>query len=168
MSDNDLPTTPKALSRAIIRSEKTADAFELIKEGKSYRDIARELDISPETARKYVKEAMESLAEAEHATAAGYRSLLIERNNLARKGLYPGVKAGDPAAVNAWIKLNQEEAKLFGLYAPDKFLKNSSDKPINIINIVSELQGMPELLGNAQNIIEGIVRDGVSEDEDED
>lgn len=107
-------------SRKITAAERRILALDLRKQGESYRAIAAALGVAPQTAFNDVKKALTQLAKKQNLITAQYRQLQLERINMARVAIATQVIAGDLPAVDRWIKLNDQESKLFGLNEPDK------------------------------------------------
>lgn len=99
-------------------SNRRQRALELRKKGDTYREIGKALNVSHTTAAKDVKAALEELQRVERLRTEEYRQLMAERINMARKSLVDKVMNGDEKAIDRWIRLNEQEIKLFGLNEP--------------------------------------------------
>lgn len=101
-------------------AERRQQALELRKQGYSYRAIGRVLEVSHQTAANDVKAALAELDKIERLEASEMRRLMAERIDMARHAIAVEVISGNMGAVDRWIKLNEQEAKLFGLNEPEK------------------------------------------------
>lgn len=115
----DPVTRARNAQTAAEAAERRAQIWELYKVGTSARAIARVMDLSPSTVlgaikrvvQEYDRQAMHSAKILKRVQLEQYRDWLMNMQRLLR--------AGDPAAVRAAVRVNQEIAKLFGLYAPE-------------------------------------------------
>lgn len=101
-------TSPKAIERRHNMNE----ALRLRARGKLYREIAEELGCSEGTAHGWVSDAM---AEIPRESAETVFHIELDRLDMAQKALLPGVEAGDPKSIEAWLKIHDKRVKLFHL-----------------------------------------------------
>lgn len=95
-------------------------ALDLRKQGYSYRQIAKRLEISLGLAYKYIQDELDALAQMKSESADGIRQLELERIDMLMKGLAPMAQVGHIGAVNAYLNCMERRAKLLGLDAPVK------------------------------------------------
>jgi len=98
-------------------AERHVRAFELRKQGYSYRRIAVGLGVSATTVHADVRSVLAELAELRLESAAEYVTMELERLDIAQQALYQHMSSGDPQIVNAWIKVSESRRKLLGLDA---------------------------------------------------
>lgn len=92
--------------------------------GGTYRRIARELGISAATVRRDLQRAYRDiLQDTPEDMTARQRSILLDIT----RANYPAAMSGDKDAASTIIKALEQEAKLFGLYAPTRVLAGVSD-----------------------------------------
>lgn len=109
----------KTLEKAeIIKRQQFA--LQLKQDGWSYRAIGEKLGVDHTTAYKDVKNAVNELNNLKLDSAEDYREIELARLDMLTKGLEPMARVGNPMAVNAYIKVMEQRAKLLGLYAPTK------------------------------------------------
>lgn len=116
-------TSPKAIERRHNMNE----ALRLRARGKLYREIAAELGCSEGTAHGWVSDAM---AEIPRESAETVFHIELDRLDMAQKALLPGVEAGDPKSIEAWLKIHDKRVKLFHL---DKVHGTGDDTGDNVI-----------------------------------
>lgn len=103
-----------------MRRERAAKALDLRIAGASYRQIARQLDISLAAAYADVQQELGRLDTLNGEKAERLRDLEARRLDMWTLALAPGIKAGDPRAIVAAVRLMERRARLFGLDAPTK------------------------------------------------
>lgn len=128
-------------------TERRVKALELRKRGASYRDIGEALGVTHTTAASDVKKALDQLNKQEAATAEQYRRLMAERINVARLAIAHMVMQGNFMAVDRWLKLNEQEIKLYGLNEPEVLKLGLTDETTQYL---MELQAVME--ANGQHI----------------
>ncbi|KKL05285.1 hypothetical protein LCGC14_2607560 [marine sediment metagenome] len=158
--------TGKREDAALIkRMERRHAVLEFRKQGLSYRVIAGKLEeagidsVSHQTVKTDCKTALAELAADNMETTEELRQLMLERHDMALEGLHKRVADGDPQAVNAFIAVNKEIAKLTGLYAPERRDTRNWNLSINFAEAVNMLKAADEKL-KATSIIDGEVVDG--------
>lgn len=109
-----------AAAREIEIATRRADALKYRQWGMSYRAIAKKLDISHAQAARDVNDALRALNDEVKEEAALLKILVVERINMARLAIAEAVTYGDLKALDRWIRLNEQEIKLYGLDAPQK------------------------------------------------
>lgn len=110
-------------------------------DGLSYRAIGAKLGVDHAQAFRDVKSAINELNNLKLDTAEDYRSLELARLDMLTKGLEPMAAVGNPLAVNAYVKVMEQRAKLLGLYAPEK-------KDINVKDLSKMSDAELEALAN--------------------
>lgn len=99
---------------AIEREYRRAEALELRKQGFSYREIARQLGVSLDTAHTDVKEAMAAIAREPAETVVELE--LARYDEIQQKLRTAILEAGDLDRVTQWIQVSNQRAKILGLY----------------------------------------------------
>jgi DNA-binding CsgD family transcriptional regulator len=121
-------TNPIQAQRAAY-TERRVKVLELAKAGASFRQIARALNVSHETARKDLAAVMDALKQEQIAGAEELRAMELERLNMAMAGIAQRVRQGDLGAIDRWIKLCESRRKLLGLDAATKVDHRWDRKP---------------------------------------
>jgi hypothetical protein len=98
-------------------AERHVRAFELRKQGYSYRRIGVALGVSAKTVHADVRGVLAELAETRLESAAEYVTMELEHLDIAQQALYQHMSSGDPQIINAWIKVSESRRKLLGLDA---------------------------------------------------
>lgn len=99
------------------RLERRARAMHLRNRGLSYEKIADELNVSTDTVARDIRAGLRAiLREPAEEMVSNQRSILRD----IQKAMYPYMVAGDEKAADRIIKTLDHEAKLFGLYAPER------------------------------------------------
>jgi hypothetical protein len=93
-------------------------ALELRKQGRSYREIGRELGVDVHTAHADVGAELHALRETAVSDATELRALELERLDAMHAGLSPHIRRGNPPAVTAAVRVAERRARLLGLDAP--------------------------------------------------
>ena len=97
---------------------RTGKALDLRIAGGSYRQIARQLEVSEGTAYTDVQEELGRLDALTGEKAERLRDLEARRLDLLTVSLAPRIEAGDPRAILAAVHIMERRAKLFGLDSP--------------------------------------------------
>jgi hypothetical protein len=108
-------------------AERPIRAFELRKQGYSYREIGAALGVSHKTAHEDVQRVLAELATLRQASAAEYVDLELERLDMAQQALAVHLETGDPQIINSWVKVSESRRKLLGLDAPQKIAATNPD-----------------------------------------
>jgi hypothetical protein len=98
-------------------AERRVRAFELRKAGRSYREIARTLACDVHTVHGDVVAELDAVRERTVEHAGELRELELQRCDAMTEGLWPGIRAGHPAAVVAGVRVGERRARLLGLDA---------------------------------------------------
>lgn len=118
-------------------AERRVKAFNLRKAGATYRDIAKQLEVTHATIVQDIKAVMKELQKTQLEEAADYRSLELERLDAMQVQLWPQANKGNHGAVDRVLRIMERRAKLLGLDAPAKsqvaLEKLSNDELIRII-----------------------------------
>ncbi|MDW8293627.1 MAG: hypothetical protein RML84_11095 [Anaerolineae bacterium] len=88
--------------------------------GASYREIAAQLGVSHEAARKLVQKALEQVSDVSDELRAELRKLELERLDALLRSLWHKVVAGKESAINTALRIMERRAKLAGLDTADK------------------------------------------------
>lgn len=111
--------------RSAAASERRMKVLSFWNAGVPYNKIAEQLGISLSTVGQDIKLGLREAVQ--HSTdQIVARQLTVLRD--IRKGCYQGVLSGDPQAASTMIKALEHEAKLFGLYAPQRIAISVSDE----------------------------------------
>lgn len=125
---------PRTAQTSLQRAEKTEQAVSLVREGKSYRQIAEALDISVGTAHNYVKAALKEIPVQEASDLRTIEHLRLEHLWEQVLGRIESckVEAFDAEGTSMFVyvdvdrhieaarKLSESKRKLFGLDAPQQ------------------------------------------------
>lgn len=109
-----------AKSRRIIAAERKAQALTLALAEASYQQIADQIGVTRARAHQIVKEALAEIAAEADGKARTLRSKTLGRNNRVIQNLYTRALKGDIKAADAMHKLQDQNAKLTGAFAPTK------------------------------------------------
>jgi hypothetical protein len=101
------------------RLTRAHQALELRIAGGTYRQIAGQLAVNERTAYYDVQAALASLDAVAKEKAERLRDLEAARLDRLTVALAAGIKAGDPRAILAAVRIMERRAKLFGLDAPN-------------------------------------------------
>jgi hypothetical protein len=108
----------KTSPRRIEAAQKQKQSLELRMAGASFDQIGQALGYSsPSSAYRAV---MAALAKVPEPEVKSYRIVNVERLNKLRLNNWQSAQNGDPKAIEVELKIQQEEARLLGLYAPTK------------------------------------------------
>lgn len=80
------------------------------------RRIAERVNLSPTAVSNRINRILDEISLETHQQAEQYRTMEVERCNLAAVEIYKGVKTGDPKMIKLWhdnIKLRSELLQLF-------------------------------------------------------
>jgi hypothetical protein len=88
--------------------------------GATYRQIAAQLDVSESTAYEDVQDELGRLDTVATKKAERLRELEARRLDVLTLALSPGIRAGEPRAIVAAVRVMERRARLFGLDAPQK------------------------------------------------
>lgn len=101
--------------------------LELRRKGKTYRDIAAQLNISVSTAHQHVSAAIASIKQESNETAEQIVALELERLDKALLALEDKILDGDAKAIEVMIKLQDRRARYCGLDSPTKIAPTTPD-----------------------------------------
>jgi orotate phosphoribosyltransferase-like protein len=101
-------------------AERRVKAFELRKKGNNYREIAKELGVSPATIVLDVKAVLNQLAKEQQKEAADYKALELDRLETLQIKMWELAEKGDHGAVDRVLRIMERRARLLGLDAPTK------------------------------------------------
>ena len=112
-----MPRVPKALT-----ADRELKAIELRKAGLTYEQIGAAVGISHEGARKAVLRVLSRLVAFTHEEATALREIQLLRINDMRKSVWAQARTGHLASIDRVIRLDEREAKLTGIDAPERTL----------------------------------------------
>ena len=104
--------------------------------------IAEALGVSTATISRDIRALEAQWREEAACDIAATLGEMISRHHVLRKGLATAARAGDVQAVKATLAIDAEDAKLMGLYAPERReIAGTNDTPLKIIieNIGAEV-----------------------------
>lgn len=125
------PPRNRPVGEDAARRERATKALDLRIAGASYRQIARQLDIADATAYADVQEELGQLDAGNREKAERLRDLEARRLDQLTIALQPGIRAGEPRAILAAVRIMERRARLFGLDAPTK-LAGPEGEPMSI------------------------------------
>jgi DNA-binding CsgD family transcriptional regulator len=99
-------------------SDRAAKALDLRIAGATYRQIGTQLAVSEKTAYLDVQAELARLDAVIKGKAERLRDLEARRLDTLTVALAPGIRASDPRAVMAAVRVMERRARLFGLDAP--------------------------------------------------
>lgn len=99
-----------------------AKALALKLKGWTYQEIADELDVAKSSAYDAVQRALTTEIGDQQENRDRYRAEQVAQCDVALKGLYAKVEAGDPRAIDSWVRVLDRKAKVLGLDAPLKLV----------------------------------------------
>ncbi|MCK4302686.1 MAG: hypothetical protein KAY24_00415 [Candidatus Eisenbacteria sp.] len=118
--------------------------------GHSYREVAAEFGVSLATAYRDVQIALKTHAKLEAKLAADHLRLELHRLDVAQEAIWSKVEDGGLGAVQTYISLSAQRAKLLALYAPTEVLIAGPDGG----PIVMEVDGGEKTLARVLAILE--------------
>ena len=122
----------------IQRADRRADCLRMRNRGMTYSAIGEALGISPETVSRDIQRGLKAiLREPAEDMVATQRTILRD----IRASMYPYMLAGDEKAADKILKTLDHEAKLFGLYAPERVSINGGNEDFasTAIQLMNEL-----------------------------
>ena len=128
--------------------------WEMYKECRSIREIARVNGMSPNTVGKDIKSFISTLREAGLRHVEEYRYVQTERIQSAIEAIWPRVLEGRTDAIGSLVRLLEREARLLGLDAPTKVDITAKIKAMALDEGVNE--------NEAVGIAEGVYREIVA------
>jgi hypothetical protein len=100
--------------------DRAVKALDLRIAGATYRQIGAQLGVSESTAYLDVQEELGRLDTVATKKAERLRDLEARRLDVLTVALAPGIRAGEPRAIVAAVRVMERRARLFGLDAPQK------------------------------------------------
>jgi hypothetical protein len=110
------PGTSYTSPRALRLRQRRARALDYRLQGRSYKAIGEAMKIHPSTAQDYVIHCMQDFVPRDKAEAV--LQLELERLDQMQASVYEQAASGDIAAIEVCLKIQNQRAKLLGLY-PD-------------------------------------------------
>lgn len=107
-----------AAGLAIVQRREKVAKFKLA--GWTVRDIAGHLKCSVGTVQSDIDAAYAAAEDNAEAYIKREKAISLARLEVANKGIWPGVEAGDLDAVDRLVKLESRRAKTIGFDAPEK------------------------------------------------
>ena len=104
----------------IAKTQRQTEALELRVKHYSYREIAKELNVSSATAYKLVKSAYKKDMEKNEETSHESRKFEIESIMSVLKSIMPMVEENDLGAIETYVKLMKHLSSLTGSQMPTK------------------------------------------------
>jgi len=111
--------------------DRMAKALDLRIAGATYSQIGRQLEVSEKTAYLDVQAGLGRLDTVTKQKAERLRDLEARRLDQLTLALAPGIRAGDPRAIVAAVRVMERRARLFGLDAPQQ-LAGPAGEPVPI------------------------------------
>jgi len=109
-------------------------ALSMRKQGYYYTNIAERLGITEGRAYQMVTEEMNRLKNERHESAESMRILHLHQMDDMINTLWPEVIKGKTAAMDRILKIQERQAKLLGMDAPEKQqVEGNKDKPIEVV-----------------------------------
>lgn len=132
-----MPGESKTSSRRIQAAYRQKQALALRLGGASFEQIAVTLGYAdPSGAYRSVMAALQKVPAVE---ARAMRKLNIERLNQMRLGNWKNAVQGDKDSIASEIDIEQEEAKLLGLYAPQKTaLTTAAGEDVSLVDLIRQ------------------------------
>jgi len=109
------------------KAETKKQAVMLRKSGRTHRQIAAQLNKSPGWICKLLKEAVEDYNKETAAEVEELRAWEGQRLDQMLQGIWPQVINGHLGAIDRALRVIQERARLYGLYAPSKVAPTNPD-----------------------------------------
>jgi hypothetical protein len=135
-STTTIRASQSAHRRRCPRRERVGHALDLRIADGSYRQIARRLNIADAT----VQHELGRLDALNREKAERLRDLEAHRLDRLTISLQSGIRAGDPRAILAAVRIMERRAKLFGLDAPTK-VAGADGEPMSIRLVHEQLKG---------------------------
>ena len=107
-------------------AELRAHVFQCYRQGLSLPEIAAELNIGLAVARKHLAAALVANAEL---TMDMRREMEDARLDMAQIAIWESVQAGDPKAIDLFLKLHDRRVKLWGLVTASRSTSQASKAP---------------------------------------
>lgn len=100
-------------------AERRTQVFALRLSGASYRQIGKQLGITPDTAWRDVTAVLKELQERSLKTADLYRTLELERLDTMLLSIMTQVRNGNLSAIDRALRISDQRCKLLGLNRPE-------------------------------------------------
>ncbi|MDI6898856.1 MAG: helix-turn-helix domain-containing protein [Methanolinea sp.] len=144
----------KTSKRSLVSEEKRQRALDLRRAGVPYRDIAREIGVSPGQAYKYVVSGLRQIRERNAELAEDVRTLERLRLDNLFQHAFNAVLQGDLSAIDRCIKVMDRRARMDGLDAPSRSEVTASltstpewiELRTKILNVLEKFPGAKEQL----------------------
>lgn len=123
-------------------AERRLQAFELRKQGATYRAIGRALQCGERTAWRDVMGRLQELAKLEEPAREGVKRLELERLDMLLVGHMPRAAAGDDKSARIVLQVVELRARLHGLLS-DHGMPLGADQPRPVTPLIWIFEGMP-------------------------
>jgi hypothetical protein len=113
--------TMKTRANKLTAAEKRIKAVQLRQQGMTLEQISNQLSINTTIASKYLREALEELADEQYTDTEDYRTLQMLRLEGLLSLVWEKAAGGDLNAVDKARQLIDQMSRLMNLYQPTKF-----------------------------------------------
>lgn len=137
------PRRDRTSAKQIEHAEKRYQALQLRKAGASYRDIARQMEVSTATAFYWVEQEMKAVPAEDAVTL---RQQEVERLDRLQQAVWTNALKGDVPSVNTAVGIIDRRAKLLGLDAPQQV-------QVGVANV--------DISGTAERILKAVESGGI-------
>jgi len=129
------PTTPCNLEAV----SKDAQCLELRRLGVSYEDISERTGLAPSTVYLAVKRALKKLNDECLEMAEEVRTLELQRLDSMYLSLARRIQAGDLAAIQTALKIQERRARYLGLDLQEKPMEGAPEQVIFVLRALAEI-----------------------------
>ena len=134
-------TGTSAYAQARVRQAK---ALELRLAGYSYRRIAQELGVNVSTAHRYVRKALQEVAERTQESAEQVLQIELQRLDELLRAVWERATSGDKSAIHTALRIMATRHKLLGLEAPSSVHVEHSGETAVVFKWVDPTDGTTE------------------------
>jgi hypothetical protein len=144
----------KTRTNKLTAAEKRIKAVQLRQQGMNLEQISNQLSMNVNITSKYLREALDELADEQYTDTEDYRTLQMLRLEGLLSLVWEKVAGGDLNAVDKARQLIDQMSRLMNLYAPTKFAHThaaSEDAQIGGVNdVIQILNSIDEWLMKVQ------------------
>ena len=140
------------MSPAAQREQRRSAVAALILAGHSYREIARQLEVSAATVHRDVMAVMRQWRQEYLIDAQQHIQQDLKRVDVAMGAIFDDVRAGKLTAIDRMLRLLDQRAKYLGLYAPEKIQGELS------ITYLDQVREEDAVLAEYAEIIEDVIQ----------
>jgi orotate phosphoribosyltransferase-like protein len=119
----------KIRANKLTAAEKRIKAVQLRQQGMTLEQISNQLSMSVTITSKYLREALDELADEQYTDTEDYRTLQMLRLEGLLSLVWEKVAGGDLNAVDKARQLIDQMSRLMNLYAPTKFAQTEASDP---------------------------------------